>query len=96
MLICFFTIDEILGRAGLKDMTKGVLSVFVAFCSCGCSVACRDVTCVTKYRAKICFFKKQIYFSYSSFCCLFYQARHLRRWDQSAVDILYYSLRRGI
>ena len=33
MLICFFTIDEILGRAGLK----GVLSVFVAFCSCGCS-----------------------------------------------------------
>ena len=40
MLICFFTIDEILGRAGLKDMTKGgVLSVFVAFCSCGCSVA---------------------------------------------------------
>ena len=39
MLICFFTIDEILGRAGLKDMTKGVLSVVVAFCSCGCSVA---------------------------------------------------------
>ena len=31
MLICFFTIDEILGSAGLKDMTKGVLSVFVAF-----------------------------------------------------------------
>ena len=31
MLICFFTIDEILGRAGLKDMTKGVLSVFVDF-----------------------------------------------------------------
>ena len=30
-----------------------------------------------------------IYFSYSSFCCLFYQARHLRRWDQSAVNILY-------
>ena len=39
MLICFFTIDEILERAGLKDMTKGVLSDFVAFCSCGCSVA---------------------------------------------------------
>ena len=39
MLICFFTIDEILGRAGLKDMTKGVLPVFAAFCSCGCSVA---------------------------------------------------------
>ena len=38
---------------------------------------------------KICFFKKQIYFSYSSFCCLFSQARHLRRWDQSAVNILY-------
>ena len=37
MLICFFTIDEILGRAGLKDMTKGVLSVFVAFCFCDCS-----------------------------------------------------------
>ena len=36
-----------------------------------------------------CFFKKQIYFSYSSFCCLFSQARHLRRWDQSAVNILY-------
>ena len=35
------------------------------------------------------FKKKQIYFSYSSFCCLFYQARHLRRWDQSAVNILY-------
>ena len=33
-------------------------------------------------------FLKQIYFSYSSFCCLFYQARHLRRWDQSAVNIL--------
>ena len=44
--------------------------------------------CKPKYRAKICFFKKQIYFSYSSFCCLFYQARHLRRWDQSAVNIL--------
>ena len=34
-------------------------------------------------------FLKQIYFSYSSLCCLFYQARHLRRWDQSAVSILY-------
>ena len=32
-------------------------------------------------------FLKQIYFSYSSLCCLFYQARH-RRWDQSAVSIL--------
>ena len=33
MLICFFTLDEILGRAGLKV----VLSVFEAFCSCGCN-----------------------------------------------------------
>ena len=39
MLICFFTIDENLGRAGLKDMTKSVLSVFAAFRSSGCSVA---------------------------------------------------------
>ena len=38
---------------------------------------------------KICFFKKQIYFSYSSFCCLLSQACHLRRWDQSAVNIFY-------
>ena len=38
---------------------------------------------------KICFFKKQIYFSYSSFCCLLSQACHLRRWDQSAVNIVY-------
>ena len=45
--------------------------------------------CKPRYRAKIGFFKKQIYFSYSSFCCLFYQARHLRRWDQFAVNILY-------
>ena len=34
------------------------------------------------------FFKNQIYFSYSSFCCLFYQARHLRRWDHCAINIL--------
>ena len=34
-------------------------------------------------------FKKQIYFSYSSFCCLLSQACHLRRWDQSAVNIFY-------
>ena len=38
------------------------------------------------------FFFKQIYFSYSSLCYLFYQARHLRRWDQSAVSILYLNL----
>ena len=37
------TTDEILGRAGLKDMAKGVRSVFVAFCSC-VSVACRGNT----------------------------------------------------
>ena len=49
--------------------------------------------CKPKYRAKkFVFLKKQIYFSYSSFCCLFYQARHLRRWDQSAVNILYLTL----
>ena len=54
---------------------------------------------------KICFFKKQIYFSYSSFCCLLSQACHLRRWDQSAVNIflltmafqhLFFSLKRGV
>ena len=39
MVICFLSIDDMLGRAGLKDMTKGVRSVFVAFCSCGWSVA---------------------------------------------------------
>ena len=39
MVICFLTIDDMLGRAGLKDMTKGVWSVFVVFCSCGWSVA---------------------------------------------------------
>ena len=39
MLICFFTIDEILGRAGLNDMTEGCSVCFVGFCSYGCSVA---------------------------------------------------------
>ena len=29
MVICFLTIDDMLGRAELKDMTKGVRSVFV-------------------------------------------------------------------
>ena len=49
----------------------------------------------TRRARKICIanrnilFFKQIYFSYSSLCCLFYQARHLRHWDQSAVSILY-------
>ena len=46
--------------------------------------------CKPKYRAKkFVFLKKQIYFSYSSFCCLLSQACHLRRWDQSAVNIFY-------
>ena len=39
ILICFFTTDDILGRAGFNDITKGVRSVFVFFCSGGCSVA---------------------------------------------------------
>ena len=34
-MICFLTIDDIFGRAGLKDMTKGVWSVFVVFCPGG-------------------------------------------------------------
>ena len=29
MVICFLTTDDILGSAGLKDMTKDVRSVFV-------------------------------------------------------------------
>ena len=39
MVICFLTTDDILGSAGLKDMTKGVRSAFVVFCSCDWSVA---------------------------------------------------------
>ena len=56
MLICFFTIDEILGSAGLKDMTKGVLSVFVAFCSCGCSgyISCNSKNLIYLIQCKKC------------------------------------------
>ena len=39
MVICFLIIDDMLGRAGLKDMTNGVRSVFVVFFSCAWSVA---------------------------------------------------------
>ena len=39
----FFTIDEILGRAGLKDMTEGVLSVFVAVVLCDVGWLVRDL-----------------------------------------------------
>ena len=34
MVICFLTTDHILGSAGLKDMTKGVRSVWCAYTLC--------------------------------------------------------------
>ena len=39
-------------------------------------------------KKKFVFLKNKYISVISSFCCLFYQARHLRRWDQSAVNIL--------
>ena len=59
-----------------------------------CRITCRPGSAnYFKYKiltaeisGKICLFfsfLKQIYFGYYSLnCCLFYQARHLRRWDQ--------------
>ena len=33
--VYLLTTDDILGSAGLKDVTKGVRSVLADFCSCG-------------------------------------------------------------
>ena len=33
-MVYLFTTDDILGNAGLKDVTKGVRSVLADFCSC--------------------------------------------------------------
>ena len=43
MVICFLTVDDILERALLKDMTKGVRPVLWFSCSCGWSVALRGI-----------------------------------------------------
>jgi len=37
--VYLLTIEDILGNAGLKDVTKGVRSVLADFCSYGCKVA---------------------------------------------------------
>ena len=38
-MVHLLTKDDILGNAGLNDVTKGVRSVLADFCSCGVRVA---------------------------------------------------------